>query len=682
MADASTNFDEVFKSEIAAINVRRASLGREKITPPGQGEQREVIDAVGLALSGGGIRSAAFCLGALQGLDRAKLIDRLDYLSTVSGGGYIGSSLVAAMNVPKDTRTAATALKAEFPFESTLDLSETPSVQHLRDYSNYLFPHFVPDLLKGAAIYLRGLATNVVLVAPWMLLFAAISAILNQHLASWARSNYEGLWYNWFGLQHFVITSLAASALFVLLIVWALVRSTKAFVGLSDIRLFAGWFGAGIVLLLLIAILELQPIILEWMIVAEEQHRPVFAVDGRWLDRVPQVLAVFSTLVGLFSRYLAQVIGGATEQSGTGRKIAGALSIAMVWTAAAAVPFLIWVGYIYLTFWALRRPQKSIEFFAPDWMQHYAISLFGGQFWAVAGLYILVAIVLIVISCFLNPNANSLHRLYRDRLSKAFLFKPNEIDPTTKELLPQDGLRLSEIKTPLTPYPLINTAINLQASKTANRRGRNADFFVLSPRYVGSEATGYCSTNVMEELTKDLDLGTALAISGAAASSNMGANSIKILAPTLALLNIRLGYWLRNPMYAGGSRASKLLDRIDLYFLFEMFGFLGERSRLVYLTDGGHIENLGMYELLKRKCRIIVTVDAEADPAMNSGHLAFCSGMRASTLVYASICRGKIFARSRGRRTQRWLLISSLPVPTAHIALSAQSIIRKDKTAI
>ena len=65
-----------------------------------------------------------------------------------------------------------------------------------------------------------------------------------------------------------------------------------------------------------------------------------------------------------------------------------------------------------------------------------------------------------------------------------------------------------------------------------------------------------------------------------------------------------------------------MLEFLDkLYFLNEMFGLLREDSGVVYLTDGGHIENLGIYELLRRRCRLIIAVDAEADPEMSFGAL-------------------------------------------------------------
>jgi hypothetical protein len=231
--------------------------------------------------------------------------------------------------------------------------------------------------------------------------------------------------------------------------------------------------------------------------------------------------------------------------------------------------------------------------------------------------------------------------LYRDRLSKAFLFDPTRIEgrsPGSRsrsrlalasvegvdalmkyenfELAPIDRFKLSEISCAHTPYHLINSALNIQGSKYANRRGRNADFFVFSPKFIGSGATRYARTEEFEAEVDELDLATAMAISGAAASSNMGASSIKPLTPTLAILNVRLGYWIANPRrLALDRKRSSLFDQ--LYFLEELFGLMREDSETVYLTDGGHIENLGIYELLRRRCRLIIAIDAEADPEMS-----------------------------------------------------------------
>jgi hypothetical protein len=127
----------------------------------------------------------------------------------------------------------------------------------------------------------------------------------------------------------------------------------------------------------------------------------------------------------------------------------------------------------------------------------------------------------------------------------------------------------------------------------------------------------------MEKEMNGLTAGTPMAVSGAAASSNMGSATIKALVPTLAILNVRLGYWITNP--AAVARTLKkawplrLFDKF--YFVKELFGLLTEDSETVYLTDGGHIENLGLYELLRRRCKLIIAIDAEADPDMSFGSL-------------------------------------------------------------
>ena len=85
---------ELAQSEADLIKIRREEAG----IPPHQPK-------VGLALSGGGIRSATFSLGVLQGLAQLKLLRNVDYLSTVSGGGYTGSFLgLSLIHISEPTR--------------------------------------------------------------------------------------------------------------------------------------------------------------------------------------------------------------------------------------------------------------------------------------------------------------------------------------------------------------------------------------------------------------------------------------------------------------------------------------------------------------------------------------------------------------------------------------------------
>ncbi len=172
--------------------------------------------------------------------------------------------------------------------------------------------------------------------------------------------------------------------------------------------------------------------------------------------------------------------------------------------------------------------------------------------------------------------------------------------------------------------------MNIEGSQYANKRGRNADFFAFTPEYLGSDATGYIGTRRIDGKEPTLNLGTAMAISGAAISSNMGTHTIKPLAFTLAVLNIRLGYWLRNPNPGCAHPPiaqqrdwliAQLFKLPSIVLFVEMFSWITEKSPKIFLTDGGHIENLGVYSLMKRRCELIIAIDAEADPTMSFGAL-------------------------------------------------------------
>jgi len=106
-------------------------------------------------------------------------------------------------------------------------------------------------------------------------------------------------------------------------------------------------------------------------------------------------------------------------------------------------------------------------------------------------------------------------------------------------------------------------------------------------------------------------LATAMAISGAALSPEMGRLGSPITTFILTLLNIRLNRWMPNP---APSRMAGVRPFWPYYFVKELFNKGTETDRLLNLSDGGHYENLGVYELIKRRCAIIIASDAGADP--------------------------------------------------------------------
>lgn len=671
-------FHEIFKEEVQAINQRRRRFGRDLValelesdtnsnsnsehdpgtaSPPGSLPPAQESDTrsggepilrptassglAGLALSGGGIRSASFCLGALQALDKAGVLNKIDYLSTVSGGGYIGTSLSAAMS----------RSKGDFPFTSSQTQDEPYPVQHLRNHSNYLFPQGIINIFYNVAIYLRGLLANALLILPWLLVLAAITIFFKPDSESLHISPTGAILPEAFNADHFGATLIALCLFGLLLLVWALWRSLEISGWAAEIG--SPWtLLSAVVLIILIAIAfcELQPLVLDGIFKSANRQGGVLASFVEWLQALAAVLAPFSAAVAFFSRQIGRLLSQGNERPNLGALASRAAGKAAVYIAGAAIPFLLWMAYLYLCFAGIKDLDPDYlnwsgsYYHAPLWLSDISQHWFGYKT-PIGWFYLVTGIELFLLSLFLAPNANSPHRLYRDRLSKAFLFDPTTIvawrprpgsklqstpvsDPAAFErikyqnfeLAPLDRFKLSEISCVDTPFHLINAALNIQGSKYANRRGRNADFFLFSPKFIGSGATQYVRTEEFEDVVNELDLATAMAVSGAAASSNMGASSIKALTPTLAILNVRLGYWVANPRQLAHDRkpSSVFASVFDqFYFVQELLGLMRETSNTIYLTDGGHIENLGIYELLRRRCQLIIAVDADGDPEMS-----------------------------------------------------------------
>ena len=170
----------VREEEGKVLRARRKGLFPDQTMLAGGGEPA----ALGLALSGGGIRSATFNLGVLQGLAEQKLLPHIDYLSTVSGGGYIGSWLHSVIR----SRHAGNPRAAQ----SDLDPKRIPCqpeddpIAFLRKYSNYLAPRlgfFSADFWTIESVWLRNMSLNLVILIPflaWCVLTVLLAGILQQ----------------------------------------------------------------------------------------------------------------------------------------------------------------------------------------------------------------------------------------------------------------------------------------------------------------------------------------------------------------------------------------------------------------------------------------------------------------------------------------------------------------------
>jgi hypothetical protein len=230
-------------------------------------------------------------------------------------------------------------------------------------------------------------------------------------------------------------------------------------------------------------------------------------------------------------------------------------------------------------------------------------------------------------------NEFSLNAFYRSRLGRCYLgatrFKAGERNPhlftgfddaddIKMAALIGDG-RLHG------PFHIVNCALNLGGSRDLALHTRHSAIFTLTPLYCGSsykirnqkgntEQIGYMPTSAFGGVEDQPTLGQAIAISGAAASPNMGYHTSAPVSFLMTLFNARLGWWFPN---TGISDCQQPSPTFSLWYLLkELFGTANENSNYLAISDGGHFENLAAYELVKRRCKVIIISDGECDPKL------------------------------------------------------------------
>ncbi len=195
------------------------------------------------------------------------------------------------------------------------------------------------------------------------------------------------------------------------------------------------------------------------------------------------------------------------------------------------------------------------------------------------------------------------------------------------------------------PYPIFCAALNVTHGERLAWQERKAESFVFTPLVCGFDfpemhlvshaPDGFRPTpefayprttdSSQQKEIGGVHIGTAVSISGAAASPNMGFHTSPPLAFLMTMFDVRLGWWLPNPRYTNEDYLFKKPEGGPpislLYLLHELFASTTDRSKYVYVSDGGHFENLGIYELVRRRCRFIIAGDADADENMAFGDL-------------------------------------------------------------
>ena len=270
---------------------------------------------------------------------------------------------------------------------------------------------------------------------------------------------------------------------------------------------------------------------------------------------------------------------------------------------------------------------------------------------ALLGLSVLSGGLACLLGLRVSVNEFSLHLFYRNRLVRTFLGASNinartnistrRPDPFTGFTLDDDhylgSLRQGKFDG---PYPMWCTALNLTGGEDLAWQKRKASSFIYSPLFCGWDymptSTARIKGNAYREVAACTDvgessgegyggkggaplIGTAMAASGAAVSPNWGYHTKPAVAALLAIFNVRIGWWAGNPLDPVGYK--KYAPGIA-YFLSELLGSANEEKEYVYLSDGGNFENLGLYELVRRRVKYIIVCDADSDPDYEFGDLA------------------------------------------------------------
>jgi hypothetical protein len=331
---------------------------------------------------------------------------------------------------------------------------------------------------------------------------------------------------------------------------------------------------------------------------------------------------------------IASVLLGKGADTGSGHGASGSPA-AVPWknlTLAVAAPVfcacvLILLGYldVRLIRWLTQNPTLLD---VSGGLVGYGLTTV--PLWAVGYFFGLLAVLLVLAATMgltVNVNRFSLHGLYRNRLVRAYLGASNTSrrpDPFSGFAW-TDNLTLADLwKKPTTtadvdsqrPLLLINTTLNLVRGDQLAWQERKAESFSMSPFFCGNFVEGYRLTKEYGGRSAGLSLGTALAISGAAANPNMGYHSSPFITFLLGALNARLGAWQGNTNYYGRDSYWRSGPRWAVKPLFaELLGLTDNRQKYVQLSDGGHFDNLGLYEMVLRRCRVIVLSDAGRDPS-------------------------------------------------------------------
>jgi len=501
-----------------------------------RGTKDPISNGVGLALSGGGIRSASFCLGVCQALADHKMLEDIDLLSTVSGGGYTGAFVSRQM----EAKASASLMNRNGP--------DTPEIRALRSKVKFMTPSGMINKWGMICSILAGMILNWTAPATVICIFVLVLILL------------EPIWSP--TLPYLPQIALLAGT--VGLVAYALQLRRNRVLAIKRFAIFAA-FAAMLTVIMLV---------------------PVLYTGFKNLT-VPGGLSMTYLTI---SAAIAAASPALTRISTVFAKpmLEKTLLRAALLLASIAVPL---IGLIFgSAMWDLAH--APLPAFVPSTAQDLS-----GK-WLLAGLAVILGLMAWLA---INLNLNSPGRLYRNRLAQSFVATPE----TPDSFVPLTTLNA----TGKAPYHLINTTLNVPGSTSPSLRERRGDFFVMSKHWVGAPSSGYAPTKDWKTSDGELDLATAISTSGAAVSPHMALMTVPSITALLSFLNLRLAYWLRKP----APTSANLRPGFQL-LLKEMFSWgLTEKADWLLLSDGAHVDNSGIYELLRRRCKFIIACDVSTD---------------------------------------------------------------------
>jgi hypothetical protein len=689
-----------------------------------------------LCISGGGIRSATFALGAIQELARRGFLGQFDYLSTVSGGGYIGSWLSAWIyragglaGVLKRLDDPASRAAREGTDEDVFD-----PVEHLREYNSYLTPRVgftSGDFWTLVAIVVRNLLLNWLLLAPLLMSVLMVPrvvvsllqiappdtgdpwpgfdrlefAMLGVGVALYAVAIFNGFgalpslggrditqarfvrrclvplllsvfllvvgsWWVWDDLgRKPMLAILVTGGLVVtvaswiaLLVAYDLLSNPRRFLRqlFGPLTAASAVFGivSGATTYVLTHVLfeasreESDPsfyaalapalviggLLLGQMLSVGFTSRTLGEPDREWVARStaytliavlgwlmlsaivlviphfafqwsPSTHGILAT-IGMLAGWMTSTAPKPTGPSAPPPGIANAVGPILRKAALPVFLLLLMLALTMLSNWILAAT-GAVD--ARFWDHHALVEHTSLR--ASLGLLIALAAATLFLGRYININTFSLHGMYKDRLIRAYLAASNEERRASSftGFDPADDLPMSALRGQK-PVPVLNLTLNLVAGQKLAWQQRKAESFTVTPYDSGSRLLGY-RDSALYGGPHGISLGTAMTISGAAASPNMGYDSSPLVGFTMMLFNARLGWWLGNPGRFGRKSWRLAGPRYAVApVVKEMLGLTDDTSPYVYLSDGGHFENLAVYEMVLRRCRTIVVLDGDCDP--------------------------------------------------------------------